>query len=279
MKKLCSILLCMIIVVGCGIPACAASRRDQIMSDDDETRILEQYVDEIFYISMVSNVSIDRIDSFTLDTIKKVAFGPKFNDESYRFKEMMEEITLAVLAYKDMQTASPTGIIVPGTHTREVLATGRLYAAISDQIPVGATYSYSYNDSITVSVGSNVQGYTLSTQYSCGKTITTSFSGPADGTKLVNGKYATNRIVFVVLSGSLVHEKWDYINDVGQLIESDNYFIESSTASTSIHTTLASFSASSNYWGIETENRASVKTYSSENAALNDLRSYPNKFA
>ena len=278
MKKIISLSLCAAIFVGCGIPACAEFRGNQIMSAQEEARIMERYEQEMEYIAIASNTAIDHIDGNTIDAIKSVSYGPAFHNEAYQFDEMMREIALAVMDYRDEQTVSVRGTIIPGTYSREIVASGRLYASVNNVIPVGATYSYAYTDSITVAVGANVQGYSLSTEYTHATTVTTSFSGPEDGTKLVNGKYATGRIVFVIVSGNLIHEQWDYIIDYGQLEEIDSYFIESTTASTSIHTTLSCFSVSSSYWGIETENRAQVRTYSSETAALNDLRTYPNRF-
>ena len=58
MKKIISLSLCAAIFVGCGIPACAEFRGNQIMSAQEEARIMERYEQELEYIAITSNTAI-----------------------------------------------------------------------------------------------------------------------------------------------------------------------------------------------------------------------------
>lgn len=276
MKKF-SVIWFLILFV-CGTSACALFGAEQIMSEEDEKNIVERYARELAYISEQVGAPITTIDSGTLEQVKEIAFGTDFHHEAYDFQGLMQDIALAIMDHKQSEAPTPLGITVPGTYQREVLATGRLYAEVSDQIPVGAQYSYSYTDSITISSGVTVQGYALSTQFSHGKTATFGFDGPKDDTDLSNGRPATTRIVFVLVSGTLVHETYDYIDDYGQLTRVDRVFIEKDSAKVSVHTTLASFSFSNQIWEIEDVQQMNVYSYGSEESALNDLRTNPGKY-
>jgi len=279
-KKILSLMLALVLCFSFGISACAieSAGAEEIMSTEDESRILETYTAEFSLISAVSGCDIEKIDTTTIDTIKTVAFGKDFNDPNYNFEKMMEDIAVATVYYDRSKIPAPHGTIVPGTHKVTTLKTGHLKSEIKDQLPVGVTTSYGYNNSITISAGADIAGNKLTTQVTVSSTITKSFSGPTDGTKLMNGLYATDRIVFSVLSGTLVREEMDYINDYGGLDHIESVYVVKSTQTSSLHSILASYSVSANQFCNENQARTQTYGFSSRDDARDDIIDTPDNY-
>ncbi len=274
------ITLCLLFLLTSALTGCAATER-KILSDEDERRILQTYSEEFAYISAQCGKQIKDINALTIDTIKHIAYGAELQNPIYEFEKMMEEIALSVLEYDsdpDALPATQQDVIVSGSYKKHAVATGNLTGKILMEIPVGAVSASPVDNTIVIEAGSIVQGYSLTASYAPEKPITAGYSGPVDDTTLENGKYATERIVFYVVSGTLIHDQWDYINDIGQLQHLDRYYIEPTTASMHLHTVYACFSSSSRYWAVENESGSRVMTFASDTAARNEIMSNPSIF-
>ena len=274
-KSRCLLLSVLFLIAYC-LPGCVYVK-NTLMFDEDEKRIMQTYSEELSYISAQCGRRINGINTSTIDAIKGVAYVPEHNSV-YNFEEMMKEIALAIVDYTMHAGNMPTdsnGHVVAGSEELYAVASGVLKGEILKEIPVGDVSRRTFSNSITMRPGDEVQGQLLTDQIEIGETESTVFNGPLDGTKLTNGKNATERIVFNVLCGTLIYYKWDYINDIGQLQHIEGYLIEPKTAYAKLCTTWACFSVSGQYWGIETVDGSDVLTFSSEEAAKNEIVDNP----
>lgn len=147
----------------------------------------------ILALSLISNFSFTNVKAETYPLPDgDMTITQNVIDVGEAYANMMEEKSR--LTRTDEEVWNPVGDPIT------VVGYGPLKGTSPIIVPVGQTDSENFSWSI--SVGTSVNGYPLGASISGSRTI--SKSGPAEGTKLCDGKNATHRSFFALGEGKIV---------------------------------------------------------------------------
>lgn len=147
----------------------------------------------ILALSLISNFSFTNVKAETYPLPDgDMTITQNVIDVGEAYADMMEEKSRLTRTDEEVWTLVGNPITVVGY--------GTLKGTSPIIVPSGSTQSNNFSWSINV--GTSVNGYQLGATISGSRTI--SKSGPAEGTKLCDGKYATHRSFFALGEGKIV---------------------------------------------------------------------------
>lgn len=118
-----------------------------------------------------------------------------------------------IYATVDASTRAGNNVVIANLKTTEICSDRPLKGQYKTRVAVASTQAYTSTITLGISGTLNVPGYgSVEITGSTTKTETVTYCGPADGTKLYNGKLATHRYVCGVLYGSVNKTTWDLVD-------------------------------------------------------------------
>lgn len=196
-KRLFTMGLALLMVLTMVPMSCHASNLDAGIGAESTQDILSKYQREIALVEEECGHSIDQISPATRKEIASVANHYLYNPE-YRFSELMTDIAVASASANDDET-SPMSSASSKIWKAYGPITGRFIASLP------AATSATLSDSVTVTVPVNFfPGFSISGSRSI--SVAYSFSGPAQGAKLLNGMRATHNYACAIMFGTVMKD-------------------------------------------------------------------------
>lgn len=292
-KKISALLVCAMLFSICAMSGYALgpdgsneAYEELPISAQEGQKILSEFSAEISYAEETYGLSITELDRETFESLKVVAVQ-NLNNENYDFPGLIDTISIAC-EQNNLQNA-PTvanegGPMPRSTVTTEVVRSfGVLCGQHFAPVPVGTELSSSLEATVVISAGTEVgvDGIIADGVSGSGTiTLTVEFTrkleqkviGPSDGTKLCNGMYATDRIYYDIMYGTVVKETREY--PMTGLITTD-YKILGSSVSVVPKTILAS-TGYPTY--AENTHRDKIFIFNDQFALFDKIRYFPETF-
>ena len=255
-KKFISLVLSCAIVLSLCIPAFAAENDPVLMSESDSYEIIQRYPNEISYISEISGIAIHSITRENLATIKDIIFENDLLSENSGYSALLEDIAQAATLYQlennedaivsnisaelsNGSRAIDSGFRIENKTVKNLTSYKPLVGHVGDYLRINE--SKTINLTVTASVGTVIDGYTLGLAASA--SVSSTFSGPSANTSLYSGvAYATHAVAYATLWGVLQQVSYDVVEiSTGNVIKHEYYTaIESTTQKALSYTLFAS---------------------------------------
>lgn len=234
-KRKAAALLCILACLGMFTASCGAAPVEDgteedigpLVAEEDAQTIFSEFETEIRYIEEKHFVMIRELNRYTLELLKAETVE-NLNDHRYRFAEMMDAISIAMLKQQNAKKAASTYALY--SVENETYTTVVSYQALKGKYivdaPVGSTYVYSDSVNVSIATGELIAGIKMTAQYT--KSVSYSVTGPTDGTTLENGMIATHRTAIAVLLGSISRYEYDIVG-IGGTTHKTEYVITPGT--------------------------------------------------
>lgn len=240
------------------------------MTNTEMNAILSQFKTEVDYVEGKYGCSIRELNEQTVCLLKREAIL-NFNNSNYRFSDLMDEISVAYARNwfwneksVDMLSTSEE----PEVKIEVYRPFGPLRGSYFAKAATGTEKTYEGTKSVTIASGTEIYGITIEANLS--KSVGYSIQGPADGTKLNNGKLATHRMAFGVLFGTMIKHTVTYPHGSEHIF----YYIKQETMDAVDYSTLISIGSTITY-----ADSMNGKTYSfaDQNKLYADIEENPDR--
>lgn len=196
------------------------------ITPEEGQEILSEFSAEISYVEENYGLFVNTLDRETFETLKRIAIE-NLNNEDYDFSGLIDAVVITCEQNRlqnDSTTVNDDGSAARSyITTKTVRGFGPLCGQHYPPVPVGVTQTDSWESKVIISAGTKVgaEGIlpngtsvsgevaaTLTVEYS--RSLSRTVEGPTENTRLHNGMYATDRIYYEILYGSVVEVTYEY---------------------------------------------------------------------